>query len=305
MKRSALKCVRVALGLLLPWLPAGAAEGPGFWTTSAAILRFRDEANQPLAPVRIAGNMYHVGAANLAGLRIATPAGHILLDSGFEETVPLIRANLQRLGFKLEDVKILLASHAHMDHVSGHAEIRRLTGARVMAMAADADVLAAGGKGDFRWEKEAGWAPVPVARVLKDGDEVTLGGTRLVARLTPGHSRGNTTWTTVVEDGARSRQVVFAGSVSINDGVVLVDNPKYPEIAADYERAFRVLKSLLCDVFLTGHGEVFRLAEKSRQLADNSGRNPFIDPEGYRGFIERAERTFREQVRAEREASSR
>ena len=107
MKRSALKCVRVALGLLLPWLPAGAAEGPGFWTTSAAILRFRDEANQPLAPVRIAGNIYHVGAANLAVFLITTPAGHILLDSGFEETVPLIRTNLQRLGFKLEDVKIL------------------------------------------------------------------------------------------------------------------------------------------------------------------------------------------------------
>ena len=305
-RRSALKWTRLTLGLLLiPWLPIGAAEGPGFWTTSASILRFRDESNRPFPPVHVAGNIYHVGAADLAVFLITTPAGHILLDSGFEETVPLIRTNIHRLGFKLEDVKILLASHAHMDHVSGHAEIRRLTGAKVMAMEMDADVLAAGGKGDFRWEKEAGWAPVPVDRVLKDGDTVTLGGTCLMARLTPGHSKGSTTWTTAVEEGGRTWQVVFAGSPNINDGVVLVNNPKYPSIAADYERTFRVLKSLPCDIFLTGHGTGFGLEEKARRVTANSGRNPFIDPEGYRGFIERAERTFRERVRAERDASSR
>lgn len=188
--------------------------------------------NQPVKPYRIIGNIYYVGASDIASYLIVTPRGHILLDSGFVETVPQIQQNVVQLGFRLEDVKILINSHAHYDHAGGLALLKRLTAATLMTSEADAALLAAGGKGDPNFGDRYPFEPVKTDRILRDGDKVQLGGVTMIAHLTPGHTKGNTTWTMTVKDGRRRYNVVFAGSTTA-PGYKLVDNPNYPQIVAD------------------------------------------------------------------------
>src|SRR5580765_1441730 len=231
---------------------------------------------QPFEAIRIAGNVYYVGTRGLSSFLIVTPAGGIIIDSGEAESVPFIRANVEKLGFRLSDVKILLTGHAHYDHVGGHADLKRLTGAQVMVMDADREALESGV--DRSALGARGWKPVAIDRVLKDGDTVTLGGVTLTAHLTPGHTQGCTTWTTTVAQDGRKYQVAFTGSVTINDGVHLVGNTRVPAIAEDYARAFRVRRSLKVDVFVAQHGGVFALEHKARRASADSHVNPFVDP---------------------------
>jgi metallo-beta-lactamase class B len=163
--------------------------------------------------------------------------------------VPLIAEAVEKLGFKMTDVKYLLASHAHSDHVAGHAAAKKLTGAKVAVMRGDAEVIASGGQGQYFY-KDSRWPACEVDRVLDDGDEIKLGGTTLVARRTPGHTRGCTTWTWKVKDGEKSYDVVVIGSPNVNPGFRLVGNKDYPEIADDFATTFKLLKSFPCDVFL-------------------------------------------------------
>ena len=258
--------------------------------------------NRPYEPFHIIANIYYVGPSGLSAHLITTPEGHILIDSGYEQTVPLIRESVTRLGFRFEDVKILLSSHAHSDHVAGHRAVQRQTGARIMAMAGDAEVIEGGGKGDFRWEGISSWPPATVDRVLRDGDTVTLGGVTVTAHLNPGHSKGCTTWTMDITENGRDLQVVFVGGVSINDGVRLVGNPKFPEIADAYARTFRHLKSLRGDVFLSQHAEQHNMHEKRERMKAGAKTNPFIDPQGYRRFVEEYERRYLDQLARERAA---
>ena len=211
--------------------------------------------DEPFPPHRIADNLYYVGSKGLATYLITTSRGHILINSSFERTVPIIRGNVEKLGFKFPDIKILLASHAHSDHVAGHALIKELTGARVEVMEGDAKVIATGGKGQYLYTE--GWKPCAVDRVLKDGDTVTLGEATLTARLTPGHTRGCTTWTMQATDGGKPRNVVIIGSPNVNPGYQLASNRDYPEIADDFAKTFRLLKSLPCDIFLGAHGNYY------------------------------------------------
>ena len=257
--------------------------------------------NLPVEPFRIVGNVYYVGAAEVSSFLITTPKGHILLDSGLAETVPLIQANLKKLGFKIEDVKILINSHAHYDHAGGLAELKELTGAKLMTSEADAALLASGGKGDFRWGDDLSYKPVKVDRVLRDNDKVELGEVTLTARLTPGHTKGSTTWVMKVKEAGKQLDVIFAGSTSA-PGYKLVDNPKYPGIVADYTYTFRLLKSLHCDVFLGPHGSFFSLLDKAARLKQGEKNNPFIDPKGYREFLEESEKDFLEQLEKQRQA---
>jgi metallo-beta-lactamase class B len=256
--------------------------------------------NRPLAPYRIIGNVHYVGTTEIAQYLITTPEGHILLDSGFESSVPRLAANVRALGFRFEDVKILLASHAHIDHVQGHALVRRMTGASVMVSAADAPVIASGGKGEPVYDGIYAWTPCPVDRVVADGERVTLGGTTLVAHVTPGHTRGATTWTMQVTEDGRALSVVFFPSANVNPGVRLVRNARYPEIADDFRRSFAVWKSLPCDVPLGAHGHFYDMDAKRRRLPGERGANPFIDPEGYRRLVADAEQRFEEQLADER-----
>src|SRR5262245_38069244 len=172
-----------------------------------AMLLFQELVNQPFPAHKVIGNVYYVGSNDLASYLITTPEGHILINSGFEETVPLIRAGVESLGFKMRDIKLLLASHAHSDHVAGHALAKELTGAKVYVMRGDNAVIASGGERQYLYTKSR-WKPCPVDRILEDGEEVKLGGVTLVARRTPGHTRGCTTWTWQVADGGKTYDVV-------------------------------------------------------------------------------------------------
>lgn len=254
--------------------------------------------NRPFEPLRIVGNLYYVGASDIASYLVATPEGHVLIDTGFADTVPMVRANVAKLGFHFEDVKLLLNTHAHLDHAGGHALVQRLTGAAVVMSEADAGLLARGGRGDVLPVGDAllAYEPVKADRIVRDGDTVALGGVTLTAHLTPGHTRGCTTWTLVVPEGGRRLDVVVFGSTTLLPGVRLVGNPKYPGIADDFAASFRTLKSLPCDVFLAPHGSMFGLAEKARRARAGAQPNPFIDPNGYRAYVARSEETFRRRL---------
>jgi metallo-beta-lactamase class B len=261
---------------------------------SVGALSAQSDWDEPFPPHRIADNLYYVGSKGLATYLITTSKGHILINSSFERTVPIIRGNVEKLGFKFADIKILLASHAHSDHVAGHALIKELTGARVEVMEGDAKVIASGGKGQYLYTEGDGWKPCAVDRVLKDADTVTLGEATLTARLTPGHTRGCTTWAMKAMDGGKSRNVVIIGSPNVNPGYQLVSNRDYPEIADDFAKTFRLLKSLPCDIFLGAHGNYYGMVEKFARLQKDPKTNPFVDPDGYRAYVEDREKAFRE-----------
>lgn len=259
--------------------------------------------NRPVKPYRVIANIYYVGASDVTSFLITTPEGHILLDSGFAETVPLIRDNVKQLGFRLEDIKILINSHAHYDHAGGLAQLKELTGAKLMASEADAVLLASGGRDDFQWGDKLSYSPAEVDRRLRDKDTINLGGVTMTARLTPGHTKGSTTWTMQVKEAGKLLSVVFVGSTSV-PGYKLIGNPKYPGIADDYAHTFRLLKGLPCDLFLSTHGSSFSMTEKMLR-AERGEKNPFIDPEGYRRFIKQTERAFRQQLQKEQQAEQR
>ena len=257
--------------------------------------------HEPFPAHKVVGNVYYVGSKDLASYLITTPEGHILFNSGFERTVPLIQKSVESLGFKMRDIKVLLASHAHSDHVAGHARMRELTGAKVYVMRGDDDVIRSGGKGQYLYA-DSRWTPCPVDRVLEDGEEVKLGCVTLVARLTPGHTRGCTTWTWKIADGGKEYDVVVIGSPNVNPGYKLVGNADYPEIADDYARTFRVLKALPCDVFLGAHGGYYGMVAKHERAGRGAGANPFVDPEGYRDYVAQKEKAFRDTLSEQRGA---
>ena len=248
---------------------------------------------EPFPPHRIAGNLYYVGSRDLASYLITTPGGHVLINSSLEESVPLIRASVEKLGFKFTDIRILLISHAHSDHCAGSAEIVKLTGAKYWVMAQDADAVENGGakksrvgKGDYTQ-----YPPAKVNRRLKDGEEVKLGDAVLVARLTPGHTPGCTTWTMQVKDNGKALNAVIIGSPNVNPGYVLVGNKNYPGIATDYEKTFQVLKALPVDLFLGAHGGYYGMEAKYARIG-KSAENPFVDPEGYLRYVSDREGAF-------------
>ena len=252
--------------------------------------------NQPFPPHRVAGNLYYVGSNDLACYLVATKAGHILINTGFEQTVPLIRESVEKLGFRFADIRILLESQAHYDHVAGHALARKLTGAKVFVMQGDEDVVLDGGASDFYYADQMRWAPCPVDRVLADGDRVELGGTTLIAHRTAGHTKGCTTWTMTVSEEGKPLHVVIVGGVNVNPGFRLVANAKYPSIATDFAATFRTLAGLDCDIFLGAHGGYYGLKDKyPRSLTE--GWKAFVDPAGYQAFVARSEHAFRDKLR--------
>ncbi|MBZ5537553.1 MAG: subclass B3 metallo-beta-lactamase [Acidobacteriia bacterium] len=258
---------------------------------------------EPFPPFRIAGNLYYVGSTGLANYLITTPQGHILINSDLEANVPLIKASVEKLGFKFSDIKILLISHAHWDHDAGSAMIKKVTGAKYMVMDADVSVVESGGKTDFQYGSTPNsfCPPTKVDRILHDGDQVKLGGALLVAHLTPGHTKGCTTWTMKVNENAKGYNVVIVGGPGVNSGYRLVGNALYPGIVQDYERTFRVLKSLPCDYFLGAHGSYFDMETKYTRLKDGVSA-AFVDPNGYKKFVEEREESFRAELAKQKAA---
>jgi metallo-beta-lactamase class B len=286
LQRAAIVWLVLILGLLLS--SGASAQNSPDWT-------------EPFPPFHIAGNLYYVGSKGLASYLVATPQGNILINSDLESNVPMIQASVEKLGFKFKDTKILLISHAHWDHDAGSAKIKQLTGASYMVMDADVPVVESGGKADFQYGDTPRfcYAPSKVDRVLRDGDEVKLGGAVLVAHLTPGHTKGCTTWTMKVTESGNTYNVVIIGSPNVNPGYKLIHNKNYPNIAEDYERMWSVLKSLPCDIFLGAHGSYFGLEQKYPLMKDGHA-NPFIDPSGYKNFVAEKEQDFRTELAKEK-----
>jgi metallo-beta-lactamase class B len=251
-------------------------------------------------PFRIADNLYYVGGEDLAVFLITTPRGLILINSNLESSIPQIRGNVEKLGFHWKDIKILLISHAHIDHTAGSAEIVRETGAKFEVMDSDVPVIESGGKADFHYGNLHIWCypPVKVDRVLHDGDAVSLGGVTLHAVKTPGHTKGTTTWTMQVKDRAKLLNVVIVGSPNVNDGYHPANDPSYPNQAADYRHTFAVLEGLPCDLFLGAHGAYFGMAAKLTRLAPDAA-NPFIDPAGYHAYVAERKAKFEQQLAAD------
>jgi metallo-beta-lactamase class B len=280
----------LCLLLLAPASLLWAAANPE-WTT-------------PLAPFRIADNLYYVGSQDLASYLVVTPKGDILINSSLESSPALIQKSVEQLGFHFSDIKILLISHSHADHDAGSAEIKRLTGAKYMVMDGDVPVVESGGAKDFAYPKDL-YPAVKVDRVLHDGDQVRLGDAVLVAHKTPGHTRGNTTWTMRAAIGGQPRDVVIVGSWYVNPGYRLVDRPgksaSYPGIAADYEHSFVVWKSLPCDVFLGAHGGYFDMLEKLEKVKAGAGESVWIDPEGYKAALAERQQAFAAELKKQQE----
>jgi metallo-beta-lactamase class B len=250
----------------------------------------RGEWNAPVAPFHVVGNIQYVGVAGVSSFLITTPKGSILLDGGLPETAPLIDRSVSQLGFRLSDVKVLLNSHAHFDHAGGLAELKRKSHASLAVSRADAPRIEAG---------SVDQPAVKVDRLLKDGDTVELGGTRLTAHITPGHTKGCTTWSMDTEEGGKPLHVVFYCSTSVIDR--LVGNHDYPGIVADYERSFPMLRALPCDVFLGPHPSFFGMREKLARRSAGSA-NPFIDPDELRRYVAASEQQFRKVLAAEQAA---
>ena len=260
---------------------------------------------EPFPAFRIAGNLYYVGTKGVASYLITTPEGHILINSNLEAGVPLLRSSVESLGFKFTDIKILLISHAHWDHNAASDSIMKLTGAKYMVMDGDVEAVESGGKTDFQYgnDPETLYKPTKIDRVLHDGDEVKLGGSVLKAHLTPGHTKGCTTWTMRVQEGSTTYNAVIIGSPNVNPGYKLVENATYPKITEDYEKTFRVLKSLPIDLFLGAHGSYFDMETKYERFKRGQ-TTAFVDPSGYKNYVAEREQAFLRELRKQRGASN-
>jgi metallo-beta-lactamase class B len=257
------------------------------------------EWRRPFAAHRVVGNVYYVGTYDLACFLVVTPQGNILINTGLADSAPLIRKSIADLGFKLEDVRWLLTTQAHYDHVAAMAEMKRLTGARVLASQADAVLLEDGGKSDFHFGPEYGYAPVKVGERIGDGQKLRLGGVELTAYLHAGHTRGSMSYGLTVQEGGKDYRVLIANMGTINPGVKLLGNARYPRIAEDYAKTFERQKALVCDIFLSSHASQY---EMHRKYTPGAAYDPkrFVDPDGYRRAVEGAESTYRRQLAEER-----
>jgi metallo-beta-lactamase class B len=264
------------------------------------------EGNRPADPFRIADNLYYVGSSDIGSYLITTAAGHILIDAGYVSTVPMIESSVATLGFKVEDIRILLNTQGHGDHAGGFAALKERTGAKLMVSAADADLIERGGARDFSLGDTFTFPAARVDRRLRDGDTVTLGNMTLTAHLTPGHTKGCTTWTFDVHDQGRTLHVVDLCGLAILENTRVSGMPGYPGIAKDYERTFATLKQLPIDLFIGAHASYYGGMEKAATAKANpAGPNPFVDPQGFRRVVVAAERRFREQLARERNARGR
>lgn len=257
--------------------------------------------HRPFPPFRIVGNVYWVGTYDLSSYLITTPEGNILINTGMPDSVPMILAGVEKLGFKFSDIKIITSTHAHIDHAAGLAEIKRLTGAKMYMEEADVPVLETGGKGDFRFGDDAPmrFEPVQVDRKLKDGDKIALGGTELVVHHHPGHTKGATSFSLNVQENGRNYRVLIANMGSINPGVKVSGMPKYPTITQDYARTFHDQKEMQIDIWLASHASQFDL-HKKYQPGDPYNPDRFVDPQGFQAAVARLEKIYRDQLEQER-----
>lgn len=251
--------------------------------------------NDPFPPHRVMDNLYYVGTSMLAVFLVTTPEGHILINGGYEATVPVIQDAVEELGFRFEDVRILLSAHAHPDHAEADALIKELTGAQVVTSRAEAPALR-----EFR----PGGKEHPIDRMLDDGDQVTLGGTTLTAHVMPGHTKGCTAWEMELTENGQTYRTLIECSLN-TAGIRLVGNEDYPNIVEDYRATFAKARSMLVDIFVSSHGVFYGLNEKYEKLEARGPEdpNPFVDPEGYLAHIDEYEAIFNRALEQQRAAA--
>jgi metallo-beta-lactamase class B len=275
-----------------------AAQAPTPLLSPQQLAQFHGPYSEAIEPFRIVGNLYYVGAKNIASYLLTTSDGHILIDTGTTEMGPVIRGSIQKLGFELTDVKVMLSTHAHFDHIQGHAAMQKATGARVMAIREDADALQAGK--DLSPLASEGWPAVKIDRVLKDGDTVTLGGTTLRAMHAPGHTPGCTVWTTTIPEGGRNYSVVVHGCGAPNGGVKLIGNPKFPNLIEQSMGTIARLKQLTPDIYLTGHPQALFESKIDAMKAGTRPHPLLISREQWTKMLDDNEANLRKRIDAER-----
>lgn len=268
---------------------------------SSSLAQGNSDWTRPFPPFRIVGNVYWVGSYDLSTYLITTPEGHILINTGVGETAKQIKASVEQLGFKLDDTKILTATHGHYDHAAGFAELKRMTGARLIVSEPDKELYESGGKMDFRFGDtlSARFDPVNVDGTFRDNGTISLGGTVVTTHHHPGHTKGATSFTLNVPEGGKTYRVVIANMGSINPGVTVSGMAKYPGITEDYARTFKAQKDMQIDIWLASHAGQFRLHEKYKP-GDAYNPERFVDPQGFKAAVEQLEKTYREQLAKER-----
>lgn len=262
-------------------------QAPRVWTISELFTRnvgTTEQQNKQFPPHKIVGNVYYVGTESLASFLVTTPQGHIIINTDYERNNAVIRDSISKLGFKVEDIKIILGSHAHGDHMEGNPLLKQQTGAQVMAMAEDVPALQA---------MRPGGKEHPIDRILHDGEQVKLGDMTLTALHTPGHTSGCTTWTFKVQEGGRTYDVLIIGSVGVNGGTNLVGDPAR---VAQYRQSFKLLHAQHVDVPLGSHPAMYSMAEKYAKLTAG-GPNPYIDPKGFQDELTIQETAFNNELK--------
>jgi metallo-beta-lactamase class B len=256
---------------------------------------------KPLAPLRIVGNLYYVGTYDLAVYLITTSAGNILINTGVNDSVAPIRANIEKLGFKFADIKLLLATHGHWDHVAGMAEIKRLTGARMLMHEEDAPLVESGGSMDYRFPNGRGpvYEPLKVDQRIKEGDKIKLGDVELTAIHHPGHTKGSTSFTYSVKEGGRDYKVLIVNMGSINPGVMVTGMPAFPNITDAYATTLKRQKELNPDIWVASHAGQFNMHQKYKP-GDAYDPKRFVDPDGYQAKIQFYEKLYNAQLQKER-----
>ena len=264
------------------------------------------------APIRIIDNIWWVGHSEVGAILITSPDGHVLIDTTSTELAPWTVESIVNAGFRLEDIRYILNTHPHEEHMGGIPLFRKLVPhAMLLATKETAEVMATGGKTDFRYIMERDdtdlFEPFLVDGLINHLDEIKIGNTTVVAHLTPGHTEGTTTWTTTATENGRDYEVVIYGGMSASgaDRAPLIGNPYYPEIADDFQSSFDYLRDLDCDVYLYPRATSIELDEKLQQRErSGKGKNPFIDPEGCQHYINFYEQRFQKQLDEEKAARS-
>ena len=280
-----MKKIAVALVALMSLTAAVEAQTPKD-LLAAMLVKW----NKPTEPFKMIGSVYYVGTEGLASYLITSPQGHVLVDTVMPDATSQIKANIEKLGFKVTDIKYLLNTHAHIDHTGGLAEMKAASGAQLVAGEADKPLLEGGYYPGAREETALNFPPVKVDRTVREGDKVTVGDVTLIARETPGHSPGCTSWEFSVKDGdaTRSALIFCSGTVALNR---LVTNPTHPGIVTDYRKTFARAKDMKVDVLLAPHPEMYRMQDKRAMLSDGAP-NPFVNPGEFNAYAATLEKAF-------------
>ena len=265
------------------------------------------EWNAPAKPFRLYGNTYYVGTQGLSAVLLTSSAGHVLIDGALPESAPLIMANIRALGFRIEDVKLILNSHAHFDHAGGIAALQRATGARVAASPGSALVLARGASGpdDPQYGIVSPLPPVSGVTVIADGETLRVGPLALTAHFTPGHTPGGTSWSWRACEGGQCLDLVYADSQTpvAADGFSFTRSETYPTALEDFERGFAVLERLPCDVLITPHPGASHLWERVVSR-DHGLSDALVDPEACQRYVTAARKRLAQRIAAEAEAEA-